>query len=180
MRLKKRTSRQSRTVNRPPRKPKAPIRRLRLWANTKERLRTLTRAASGHSTVRQNICWTVTVTTMIRKRLLSISPNPPNRAIPLQNISSASYTLKARMCRNKCSTLCIGSKAPCRMITNTPNICSAKFCLKAMMWNGIPNEPRVCCAAPLSKETNMRLTPSVRHISTEISSLKTLTKPFDC
>ena len=67
-----------------------------------------------------------------------------------------------------------------RKITNMPNICSAKFCLKAMMWNGIPNEPRVCSAGPQSKATSMRRTPSVRHILTEMSLLKALTRPCAC
>ena len=122
----------SRTVSRPQRKPKVPIRRLRLWTNMKERSQTLIRAINGRSTVRQNSCSTVTATTMIRKRLSSISPDPPSRATPLQNICSASCTLKARMYRNKCSTLYIGWKAPSKTITNTPNICSAR--LSSRVW----------------------------------------------
>ena len=108
------------------RKPKAPIRRLRLWTNMKERSQTLIRATNGRSTVRQNSCSTVTATTMIRKRLSNISPDPPSRATPLQNICSENCICVARMCRNKCSTLCIGLKAPSKTITNTPNTCSAK------------------------------------------------------
>ena len=114
----------------PPRKPKVPI-RLRLWMNMKERSQTLIRATSGRSTVRQNLCSTVTATTMIRKRLWSISPNPPSRATPLQNICSENCICVARMCRNKCSTLCIGLKAPSKTITNTPNICSARLSSRA-------------------------------------------------
>ena len=35
-------------------------------------------------------------------------------------------TIQVEMCRNKCSTLCIGLKAPSKTITHTQNICSAR------------------------------------------------------
>ena len=145
-----------------------------------ERSQTLIRAINGRSTVRQNSCSTVTATTMIRKRLSSISPNPLSRATPLQNICSENCICVAKMCRNKCSTLCIGWKAPSKTITNTPNTCSARPSSRVWMLNGIPTEPKACCAGPQSKATNMRRTPSARHILTEIFLLKILMKLCAC